>query len=86
MTAIWKELLGVEGIGLDDNFFELGGHSLLATRILSRVRNTYGLPVPLQAVFDGPTIRQLSEYVDTVLWATAAPAANQSDLREELEF
>ena len=86
IMAIWRELLGVEVIGLDDNFFELGGHSLLATRVLSRVRNAFGLAVPLQAVFDAPTIRLLADHVDTLFWATTSPSAHDSETREEVEL
>jgi NAD(P)-dependent dehydrogenase (short-subunit alcohol dehydrogenase family)/acyl carrier protein len=86
IAALWRELLGVDQLKVDDNFFELGGHSLLATRVLSRVRNIFGLSVPLQVVFEAPTIRLLSEYIDTLLWATTAPAPDPSELREELEF
>ncbi|MCQ8130828.1 amino acid adenylation domain-containing protein, partial [Methylomonas rivi] len=38
LTDIWREVLGVERIGIDDNFFELGGDSILSIRVVSRAR------------------------------------------------
>ena len=86
IAAIWEQLLGIDRVGIDDNFFELGGHSLLATRVLSRVRNAFGLSIPLRAIFEAPTIHSLANHVDTLLWATSKPPASESDMREELEL
>jgi hypothetical protein len=88
MAGIWTESLGIGGIGIDDNFFELGGHSLLATAVLSRVRNSFGATISLRAVFDAPTIRLLSDHLDTLLWATSRQAApvDGSEEREEIEL
>jgi acyl transferase domain-containing protein/NADPH-dependent curcumin reductase CurA len=61
LTQIWSELLGVKRIGLDDNFFDLGGHSLLAVRLLARIERTFRKSVPLQSLFERPTIRQTAE-------------------------
>ena len=56
----WEELLGVGTISIEDNFFDLGGHSLLATQLVSRLRRTFLIDVPLRVVFDQPTPRAIA--------------------------
>ncbi|MBE9010250.1 amino acid adenylation domain-containing protein, partial [Pseudanabaenaceae cyanobacterium LEGE 13415] len=64
LLEIWKDLLRLNQITVYDNFFELGGHSLLATQMTSRVRDTFGLELPLKSVFEAPTIAQLAPVLD----------------------
>jgi acyl-CoA synthetase (AMP-forming)/AMP-acid ligase II/acyl carrier protein len=60
LATIWSGLLKVEKVGIRDNFFDLGGHSLLATQIVSRIRSTLSLEVPLRCLFESPTIEQMA--------------------------
>ncbi|HEX7181318.1 MAG TPA: amino acid adenylation domain-containing protein, partial [Thermoanaerobaculia bacterium] len=71
LAEIWAELLGIEAPGREESFFELGGHSLLATRLLSRVRETFRIELPLRAVFEAPTVAGLAERIDAL--GTAGP-------------
>ncbi|MFD2171047.1 amino acid adenylation domain-containing protein [Tumebacillus lipolyticus] len=59
LATIWSELLGVEQIGVHDNFFDLGGHSLLATRLISHIRRTFGVELPLKICFEAPTVEEM---------------------------
>lgn len=60
LTQIWMEVLRRDRIGIHDNFFELGGHSLLATQIMARVEDGLQVKLPLQRLFETPTIAALA--------------------------
>ena len=60
---VWTRVFGIDRIGIHDNFFELGGHSLLGTQLISRVRADFQIELPLEALFEAPTIAGLSELV-----------------------
>jgi amino acid adenylation domain-containing protein len=64
VAGIWEDLLGINGVGAGENFFKVGGHSLLATQMMARVREAFGVDVPLRAVFEEPTLRQLAACIE----------------------
>ncbi|HEX6292635.1 MAG TPA: amino acid adenylation domain-containing protein [Herpetosiphonaceae bacterium] len=79
LAQVWADVLRVERVGVHDNFFALGGHSLLATQIVSRLRDTLQVDLPLRALFETLTIAGLAAAIaERTPQAVAAPAAEQS--------
>ncbi len=63
LASIWAKVLHLKQVGIYDNFFELGGHSLLATQVMSRVRQAFQVEIPLQLLFENPTIATLAQAI-----------------------
>ncbi|MBV8201406.1 MAG: non-ribosomal peptide synthetase, partial [Acidobacteria bacterium] len=56
LASLWAEALGVPRAGADDDFFAQGGHSLLATRLIARIRQAFGIDLPLRQLFATPSL------------------------------
>jgi amino acid adenylation domain-containing protein/non-ribosomal peptide synthase protein (TIGR01720 family) len=64
IAAVWREVLGLDRIGIHESFFDLGGHSLLATQVISRLRGSFGVELPLRKLFDAPTVAGLAKLIE----------------------
>jgi acyl carrier protein len=64
IAEIWAEVLKLDKLGIDDNFFDLGGHSLKATQVISRVRQTFRIDLPLRVLFEAPTVAELAMRIE----------------------
>ncbi|KAA8785739.1 amino acid adenylation domain-containing protein [Paenibacillus amylolyticus] len=67
ISGIWKDVFGVSRVGIQDDFFELGGYSLLAMKIVALIRKATQVELPLQALFQAPTVEGLAETVASLL-------------------
>ena len=61
--AILTGLLGTNDLGVNDNFFMVGGNSFLGVQLIARLRETFGVEVPLRSLFEAPTIAELSAHI-----------------------
>jgi len=80
LAEIWSELFGIEQVDVNDrflvsihdHFFDLGGHSLMAVKMFSRVREAFGVELPLNLIFtSAPTIAGLAQAIEQYMLETA---------------
>jgi amino acid adenylation domain-containing protein len=74
LATLWCGVLGLDRVSVEQSFFELGGHSLLATQLVSRIRQHFGLDLPLRALFERPTVAGLAVEIDNA--RSKSPAAS----------
>jgi thioesterase domain-containing protein len=74
---IWQEVTGWRDLGPESHFFALGGNSLMAARLFERIGRAIGREVPLAALLQAPTVRQLSQLISdgdlAPFWAALVP-------------
>ncbi|MCP1749196.1 non-ribosomal peptide synthetase [Bradyrhizobium japonicum] len=64
LAGIWRDLLGIDAVSRHDDFFALGGQSVLAIRLVSQIREAFGIELPLADVFEYPQLARLAERID----------------------
>ncbi|NJM85833.1 MAG: amino acid adenylation domain-containing protein [Hydrococcus sp. RU_2_2] len=85
IAEVWEQVLNLERVGIYDNFFELGGHSLLGIQIVSRLRKTLQIELPLASLFEVPTIANLAKRIETIQWAAKVSDETQMEMIGEYE-
>ncbi|MFL6261090.1 MAG: amino acid adenylation domain-containing protein [Thermoanaerobaculia bacterium] len=83
LAAIWSQLLGTEGVGRDDDFFDRGGHSLLAIQLVSRLRDAFGLDLPLRLIFERPRLLEMAAAIEAHRQGGAAGAVERIPRRPD---
>lgn len=66
VAEIWRDVLGVEQLGIHNNFFDLGGHSLTAIQIVSRIRTAVTPAFTIKSLFANPTVAEAAEHLATL--------------------
>ena len=84
LEKIWAGVLGLDQVGIHDNFFDLGGHSLAATRVIAQVIKKFQLEIPLQALFQSPTVAEMASVI-TEYQGNEIAAHELEEILSELE-
>jgi amino acid adenylation domain-containing protein len=63
LANVWRQVLGLDKVGVHDNFFNLGGHSLLAVRLFAEIEKLTGWNLPVLTLFQSPTIKELADII-----------------------
>ncbi|QFZ20983.1 thioester reductase domain-containing protein [Saccharothrix syringae] len=64
LVALWRELFGVDTVGVGDEFGALGGTSLLSVRMAVEVRQRYGVTLNLhRAGGSRATVRRIADVI-----------------------
>lgn len=83
LAAIWAELLFIEPPGVHDNFFALGGHSLTVLQVVARIGTEFGVEFTVRDFFENPTIAELGEVIEELLWLSGPePVTDRDGSRE----
>ena len=64
VARIWREVMGVDPVGVNDDFFELGGHSVLALQMLPRFRDAFHVDIPLRELFERRTVAEVAALIE----------------------
>jgi len=72
LAQLWCELLELERIGIHENVFDLGARSLVAMNAVVRIRQLFGVDVPLPRLFEHPTPAGLAPVIEALGWAGTA--------------
>ena len=64
VADIWADVLSLDKVGIQDNFLELGGNSFKAVRIIIRINDVLDLDVPLNKIFETPTIFSFCKFIE----------------------
>ncbi|WP_298510753.1 amino acid adenylation domain-containing protein [uncultured Kordia sp.] len=64
LVNIWKQILGVEKIGVTNSFFELGGHSLLAITLINEINKEFeAISLQMKNLFASNTIESMAQLI-----------------------
>ncbi len=79
LLQLWKEVLGIDAIGVEDDFFALGGTSLMAARLFAEISRRFAVRMPLSAIVEAPTVRALARQLGQ---GRVSPTGPLVDLRQ----
>jgi len=79
LAELWREVFGLSDVCRSDNFFDVGGHSLLAMQLISRIREVFAVELPLRCLFEGPTLSEMAQAIDSLETIRRGPLAHRRE-------
>jgi amino acid adenylation domain-containing protein len=84
LSELWREVLGVECVGIRDDFFDLGGDSIKGVIFINRLQERLGEIVHVVTIFNAPTVVAFARYLaeqhpNAVASMTGAPVASLTE-------
>jgi acyl carrier protein len=67
VTSIWSGVLSSDDIDADTDFFAAGGNSMTATLAIYRLRDWFGIDLPLMLIFEFSTVAELARAIDELI-------------------
>lgn len=71
LGKLWASALNLASVASDDDFFASGGDSVRAARLISWLRNVFGIELTIKNLSENPTPAAMARYIGALQWATA---------------
>ncbi len=85
IADVWAEVLKLDRVGIHDNFFELGGYSLVGIQTIARLRQSLQVEILMSNLFELPTVAELADRVETLLWAAQSAQIASSEASDDYD-
>ena len=67
ILMVWKDILGIDQLGINDSFYDFGADSLLMAQAVTKMREKFSLEIPfetlLRNMINNPTAHKCAEYI-----------------------
>jgi acyl carrier protein len=64
LTEMWRNILGIEKVGVNDNFFDLGANSIDLVQLNNMLLKEYNKNIPVVKLYEYTTIKKLADFID----------------------
>ncbi len=82
LALLVQRTLGLEAVGVETNFFEMGFDSLQGTALVTAIRQSFDIDLPLRAFFEAPTIARLGQVIENLILAEIEQLTDEQALQQ----
>ncbi len=66
LSNMWRQVLGIEKVGIYNSFFELGGDSRNAIKLTARIQEEFGTELTLHRFLENPTVEGIAKIIGSL--------------------